>query len=142
MSAIISDKFRIYNAEQFISALGDDFYDDDGNPIGTYDPTEERNTMYFFVGRPQRWEVFLETYGRLDVLAGWDVGAKGATISVANSSNFTASIAEVYDAVNSSEGNSPTGGNGADDEYVNVISQFNNLLGGAKGGKKKIEKRK
>ena len=97
MSAIISDKFRIYNAEQFISALGDDFYDDDGNPIGTYDPTEERNTMYFFVGRPQRWEVFLETYGRLDVLAGWDVGAKGATISVANSSNFTASIAEVYE---------------------------------------------
>ena len=46
MAAIISDKFRIFNAKQFLESL-----------------TENPSTnMYFFVGRPQPWSGYLETY--------------------------------------------------------------------------------
>ena len=46
MAAIISDKFRIFNASQFLESLSE----------------AENTNMYFFVGRPQRWNAYLEYY--------------------------------------------------------------------------------
>ena len=60
MAAIISDKFRIYNAQRFLNALGDDYYDNTTTlQVG---PEVEASRMYFFVGRPQRWDAYLEIY--------------------------------------------------------------------------------
>lgn len=93
MSAIISDKFRIFNAEQFLSALGDDFYDEEnqyipGSPV-------ERSRMYFFVGRPQRWYAFLEVYGVVGTFA------EGETISSVvpgSNNNFGGRVEKVYES--------------------------------------------
>jgi len=99
MSAIISDKFRIYNAEAFLDALGDDYFDLDGNFIGNNDPLIERNQMYFFVGRPQSWEPTLEVYGRVDAAAGW-AGSVGDQVSVGTPGvDFTADVVAVYEDV-------------------------------------------
>ena len=54
MSAIISDKFRIFNAQQFLESLSE----------GSSDSGDERTRMYFFVGRPQRWDAYLEVYSK------------------------------------------------------------------------------
>lgn len=106
MSAIISDKFRIYNAEQFLGALGDFFYDSEGNPVN-FDgdnPADavadvERNRMYFFVGRPQEWYATLETYSRVDGSATpgerWEDVVSGSTITTG--SGFTGEVVAVYE---------------------------------------------
>jgi hypothetical protein len=52
MAAIISDKFRIFNATQFLESLSE----------GASDTGSERTRMYFFVGRPQRWDSYVEIY--------------------------------------------------------------------------------
>ena len=52
MAAIISEKFRIFNAKQFLESLSE----------GTSDTGSDRSRMYFFVGRPQAWESYLEVY--------------------------------------------------------------------------------
>jgi hypothetical protein len=54
MAAIISDKFRIFNAKQFLESLSE----------GSTDTSAERTRMYFFVGRPQRWDAYLEVYNK------------------------------------------------------------------------------
>ena len=52
MAAIISEKFRIFNAKQFLESLTE----------GASDTGADRSRMYFFVGRPQAWDSFLEVY--------------------------------------------------------------------------------
>ena len=52
MAAIISDKFRIFNAKQFLESLSE----------GANDASADRTRLYFFVGRPQPWRAFLEVY--------------------------------------------------------------------------------
>jgi len=54
MPAIISDKFRIFNAKQFIESFSE----------GSSDTGDERSRLYFFVGRPQRWDSYLEIYSK------------------------------------------------------------------------------
>ncbi len=54
MAAIISDKFRIFNADQFLESLSE----------GSSDTGQDRTRMYFFVGRPQRWDSYLEIYSK------------------------------------------------------------------------------
>ena len=54
MAAIISEKFRIFNAKQFLESLSE----------GTSDTGSDRSRMYFFVGRPQAWESYLELYSK------------------------------------------------------------------------------
>jgi hypothetical protein len=57
MAAIISDKFRIFNAQQFLESLSE------GSPAGSAgDLSEDRTRMYFFVGRPQNWDTYVEIY--------------------------------------------------------------------------------
>ena len=53
MAAIISDKFRIFNASQFLESLDE----------------AENTNMYFFVGRPQRWDSYLEIYSTTGTFA-------------------------------------------------------------------------
>ncbi len=49
MAAIISEKFRIFNAKQFLESL------DEAAPTN----------MYFFVGRPQKWYGYLEIHNQV-----------------------------------------------------------------------------
>jgi hypothetical protein len=78
MAAIISDKFRIFNAKQFLESLSE---------------TPSTN-MYFFVGRPQPWSGYLETFS-----------VSGGTLTVGNevyvganygAATFRATISAVY----------------------------------------------
>ena len=84
MAAIISDKFRIFNAKQFLESLTE----------GATDTSAERSRMYFFVGRPQPWKAYLEihTKNSTSFVVGNEVyvGTYGSTA-------FRATIAAVYD---------------------------------------------
>ena len=78
MAAIISDKFRIFNAKQFLESL-----------------TETPSTnMYFFVGRPQPWAGYLETYS----VAGGTFAVGNEVYVGANygAATFRATISAVY----------------------------------------------
>ena len=87
MAAIISDKFRIFNATQFLESLSE--------PVGGADTSAERTRMYFFVGRPQRWDAYLEIFNKnaTAFVAGNEVyvGADYATAT------FKGVIREVYE---------------------------------------------
>ncbi len=90
MAAIISDKFRIYNAEQFLSALGDDYYDLEG--LYQTGAGVERSRIYFFVGRPQPWDASVEIYS---VQGTFEVGETvyvGASLGAAT---FAGTVREV-----------------------------------------------
>jgi len=85
MAAIISDKFRIFNAKQFLESLEE----------GPSDTSDERSRMYFFVGRPQPWRAYLEVYGQN--ATAFTVGNEVYTGTYA-STPFRATIAAVYDS--------------------------------------------
>jgi len=85
MAAIISDKFRIFNAKQFLESLEE----------GPSDTSDERSRMYFFVGRPQPWRAYLEVYGQN--ATAFTVGDEVYTGTYA-STPFRATIAAVYDS--------------------------------------------
>jgi len=93
MAAIISDKFRIFNAQQFLESLSE----------GANDAASERTLMYFFVGRPQGWNSYLEIFAKNAVAF---AGGGGTFAYVASDTNGTYNIAttpwsgrieEVYD---------------------------------------------
>ena len=88
MAAIISDKFRIFNAKQFLESLTE----------GATDTGSERSRMYFFVGRPQPWRAYLEIYskGSVTFTAGHKIFV-GTTAGQYAASSFKATIAAVYD---------------------------------------------
>ena len=52
MAAIISEKFRIFNAKQFLESLSE----------GSNDADADRTKMYFFVGRSSRWDAYIEIF--------------------------------------------------------------------------------
>jgi hypothetical protein len=85
MAAIISDKFRIFNATQFLESLSE----------GSSDTGAERTRMYFFVGRPQRWDAYLEIFNKnaTAFVAGDEVYV-GTSYA---SATFKAVIREVYE---------------------------------------------
>lgn len=91
MAAIISDKFRIFNAKQFLESLSE----------GPTETSDERTRMYFFVGRPQRWDAYLEIYS-----ANATAFSAGQSVYVSSDTNgsytwsnapFRATIEKVYD---------------------------------------------
>ena len=93
MAAIISDKFRIFNAKQFLESLSE--------PVGGAEDSPEKTRMYFFVGRPQRWDAYLEIYSQNAVAFAenqfvYVSSDANGTYTWANSP-FKASIEEVYD---------------------------------------------
>jgi len=85
MAAIISDKFRIFNAKQFLESLTE----------GATDTSAERSRMYFFVGRPQPWRAYLEVYNKN--ATSFTVGDE-VYVGTYASTAFRATIAAVYDS--------------------------------------------
>ena len=85
MAAIISDKFRIFNAKQFLESLTE----------GATDTSAERSRMYFFVGRPQPWRAYLEVYSQN--ATAFAVGNE-VYVGTYGSTAFRATIAAVYDS--------------------------------------------
>ena len=84
MAAIISDKFRIFNAKQFLESLTE----------GVTDTSAERSRMYFFVGRPQPWRAYLEVYSQNSTA--FAVGNE-VYVGTYGSTAFRATVAAVYD---------------------------------------------
>ncbi|MGA1433627.1 MAG: hypothetical protein ACO32T_07600 [Candidatus Nanopelagicaceae bacterium] len=85
MAAIISDKFRIFNAKQFLESLTE----------GPSPTSAERSRMYFFVGRPQPWRAYLEIYSKN--ATSFTVGDEVYT-GTYGTTTFRATIAAVYDS--------------------------------------------
>ena len=88
MAAIISDKFRIFNATQFLESLSE----------GPNDASAERSRMYFFVGRPQPWAAYLEIYSKSTT--GFTVGREvfvGTSAGDYGSTAFRGTISAVYE---------------------------------------------
>lgn len=84
MAAIISEKFRIFNAKQFLESLSE----------GSGDTDADRSRMYFFVGRPQEWKAYVEVYGVSSTA--FSVGEEvyvGANLGAAT---FRGTVSEVY----------------------------------------------
>ena len=85
MAAIISDKFRIFNAKQFLESLTE----------GQTDTSAERSRMYFFVGRPQPWRAYLEVYSKNSTAF---VVGNEVYVGTYGSTTFRATVAAVYDS--------------------------------------------
>ena len=85
MAAIISDKFRIFNAKQFLESLTE----------GPNDTSTERSRMYFFVGRPQPWKAYLEVYSKNSTAF---VVGNEVYVGTYGSTTFRATVAAVYDS--------------------------------------------
>jgi hypothetical protein len=85
MAAIISDKFRIFNAKQFLESLSE----------GSTDNGAERTRMYFFVGRPQRWDTYVEIYNKS--ATAFVVGNEVYVGASYASATFKGTIREVYE---------------------------------------------
>ena len=85
MAAIISDKFRIFNAKQFLESLTE----------GATDTSAERSRMYFFVGRPQPWKAYLEIHTKNSTAF---VVGNEVYVGTYGSTAFRATISAVYDS--------------------------------------------
>ena len=85
MAAIISDKFRIFNAKQFLESLSE----------GATDTSADRSRMYFFVGRPQPWRAYLEIHTKNSTAF---VVGQEVYIGTYGSTAFRATIAKIYDS--------------------------------------------
>jgi hypothetical protein len=91
MAAIISEKFRIFNAKQFLESISEGSGDQDSN----------RSKIYFFVGRPQAWKTYLEIYASSST--SFQVGE-----TVTASGGFSGTVSEVYPSSLLLTGVSPT----------------------------------
>ena len=76
MAAIISEKFRIFNAKQFLESLSE----------GANDADAARTRMYFFVGRSAKWDAYIEVFNVSGTFAA------GETVS---GGGWSATVAEV-----------------------------------------------
>ena len=85
MAAIISDKFRIFNAKQFLESLTE----------GPSDTSSERSRMYFFVGRPQPWKAYLEIHTKNSTAF---VVGNEVYVGTYASTAFRATVSAVYDS--------------------------------------------
>ena len=89
MAAIISEKFRIFNATQFLESLSE-------GSVGTEATSDDRTKSYFFVGRPQKWQAYVEIYAVVGTFAvGEQVYVTGSGITLANSP-FRATVDAVF----------------------------------------------
>jgi hypothetical protein len=89
MAAIISEKFRIFNAKQFLESLSE-------GATGTEATSDERTKSYFFVGRPQKWNAYLEIYSAVGSFSvGEQIYVTGSGVTLQTSS-FRATVEAVY----------------------------------------------
>lgn len=90
MAAIISEKFRIFNAKQFLESFSE------GSSLNE-ESSADRTKSYFFVGRPQRWFAYLEIYSKDgDFQVGEQVYVGGTGITLSNTT-FRATVEEVHE---------------------------------------------
>lgn len=61
MSAIITDLFRVFNAKQFVESLSEPATSTPSAAAAAEAGTE-RTRLYFFIGRPNEWNSYLEYY--------------------------------------------------------------------------------
>jgi hypothetical protein len=88
MAAIISEKFRIFNAKQFLESFSE------GSSLSE-ESSDERTKSYFFVGRPQKWYAYLEIYSSVGSFqVGEQIYVSGPGITL-ETSTFRAKIEEV-----------------------------------------------
>ena len=95
MAAIISEKFRIFNAKQFLESLSE----------------ASATNMYFFVGRPQKWYAYLEIYnvsGTFQVGETVTGGGLSGTVQEVNSNSLLLAVTNATSAPAS--GSTMTGG--------------------------------
>ena len=95
MAAIISEKFRIFNAKQFLESLSE----------------ASATNMYFFVGRPQKWYAYLEIYnvsGTFQVGETVTGGGLSGTVQEVNSNSLLLAVNNATSAPAS--GSTMTGG--------------------------------
>ena len=83
MAAIISEKFRIFNAKQFLESLGE----------GADDASADRTRMYFFVGKSSSWNGYLEVFNVSGTFAVNDVVYEGNDV---NTATFKGTVEAVY----------------------------------------------
>ena len=89
MAAIISEKFRIFNATQFLESLSE-------GSVSTEATSDDRTKSYFFVWRPQKWQAYVEIYAVVGTFAvGEQVYVTGSGITLANSP-FRATVDAVF----------------------------------------------
>ena len=86
MPATISEKFRIFNAKQFLESLSEP-------SSGGSDSSSDRTLMYFFIGRPQPWFAYLEVYGVSGTFSVGESVYVGASLA---SATFKGIVQEVY----------------------------------------------
>ena len=83
-TAIISDKFRIFNATQFLESLNE----------GTGgEPVADRTNMFFFVGRPWVWNATVEIFN--EVGTGFTAGNQVYVGANFGAATFVGTIEEV-----------------------------------------------
>jgi hypothetical protein len=86
MPATISEKFRIFNAKQFLESLSEP-------SSGGSDSSTDRSLMYFFIGRPQPWYAYLEVYGASGSYTVGESVYVGASLAAAS---FKGIVVEAY----------------------------------------------
>ena len=86
MAAIISEKFRIFNAKQFLESLGE----------GADDASADRTRMYFFVGRSSKWNGYLEVFNVSGTFQTGEILHNGANQADDANATFKGTIEEVY----------------------------------------------
>ena len=95
MAAIISEKFRIFNAKQFLESLSE----------------ASATNMYFFVGRPQKWYAYLEIYNVSGTFAVGETVTGGGLSGTVQEVNPNSLLLAVVNATSApASGSTMTGG--------------------------------
>ena len=103
MAAIISEKFRIFNAKQFLESLSE----------GANDADAARTRMYFFVGRSAKWDAYVEVFNVDGTFAAGETvsgGGWSATVAEVNENSILVSNVLPTATTTPSFGTTITGG--------------------------------
>lgn len=95
MSAIITDLFRVFNAKQFVESLSEPSTSSPAAAAAAEAGTE-RTRLYFFIGRPNEWNSYLEYYAQDVSLSSFQVGEQvyqGSTLPTATAKG---TIVKIY----------------------------------------------
>lgn len=97
-TAIISDKFRIFNATQFLESISE----------GTTDGSSDRSKIYFFVGRSSDWYATIEIFNVRGGTGNFTVGNEVYVGTNYGSKTWWATIVEVSERTLTVEGVFPS----------------------------------
>ena len=129
MAAIISEKFRIFNAQQFLNSLGDDYINETNSSIVTGSGSE-LSRMYFFIGRPQDWDTTLEIFSKSatafttsdTVYIGTNLGSASFKANVRRVNENSLVLYNVIGSFNASFGTQIKASNGTSDTGATALT--------------------